>query len=371
MSQELTTRASAWRRRTLVAAALLAVSLTAVPAALARPAVGRRVGGGARADVHDVRDPANPQHTVVKVLRPGAWEKNRLRVRSPKSRQQHVEASKKATRELSSDAAFKARFGDIVNADVGHSTESTWLLRRLATGTPFAQLTPASQRIARREMKDAVKMARTIVSRGVNGSAENFLFDPASGRIQAWFSVIQQPRGTLVRDLERTQEAPIGEGVNMVAYRATVRGKPKIVKIMKFQSSRREPEIATEVDLAEVTDALVSSVKTLRTSPEIIKRFGADVIPATESPAPGVVIVDEVKGVPFSSLGFDAQQRATNEVAELVTIARRLLPQHLIAGTKEPHRVGKLNFLFHADGRVAGWFDHISDSKNNYGNRTR
>lgn len=365
MQNGLTTRASL-----LAAAAAAALLAYAVPAD-ARPAVGRRIGGGPRSDVHSVSDPGRPGHGVVKVIRPGVWEGNRLRVRSARSRTQYVKASVQATAKLAADKAFTARFGSIVAPEAESAADPTWLFRKMADGAPLSQLGADQQRTARREVRAAVKMARSIVGRGINPSAENFLFDASTGRITAWFSVLQQPKGPLVEGLVRTGEQPIGEGVNMVAYRATINGKPKIVKLMKFASDQREPAIASEEDLVEVTDALVTSTRTLRESPEIIRRFGADVIPLTESPAPGVVIVDEVKGVPFSSLDAAARERATNEVAELVTIARRLLPQHIIAGTKDPRLVGKLNFFFHPDGRVAGWFDHISDSKNHYTKDTR
>jgi hypothetical protein len=341
-----------------------ALALVATSSAFAGgPRLGGRVGGGPRADVHSVSDPKNPNHTLVKVLKPGSWVKNRLRVRSQKAIRKYVKDSVRATRVLAEDTAFVARFGPIVTASAEHSTEPTWLLRRPASGVTIDRLPAKQQTIARREIKEAVRMAKKIVGGRIDGAEDNFLFDAGSGKISAWWSVVPQPTGRTLQ-VSRTSEDPLGRGVNTIAFRAEQAGKRKVVKLMKLQDSYRVPEVATEAELEKITDAFVSSVKTLRSHPEIIKRFGADVIPDADSPAPGVLVVDEVVGVPYTSLTGAARTKADQEVNDLVTMARRILPQHVMGG-------GKNHFFFKNDGTIAGWFDHISDSKNHYTKDTR
>ncbi|HEU5057452.1 MAG TPA: hypothetical protein VFU21_13035 [Kofleriaceae bacterium] len=332
-------------------------------AARPKPNLGSRIGGGARADVHSVSDPARPNHTIVKVLRPASWARNRLRVRTQKEIRQYVQASVAASKALSADAAFVARFGSIVTPAEAHSTEPTWLLRQPAAGVEIDSLPADKQAVARREIKAAVKMARRLVRGRIDGAEDNFRFDRNTGKITAWWSVVPQPTGKTL-DVIRTVEEPLGRGVNTIAYRATQGGKKKVVKLMKLYDSYRVPEIATEAELEKITDAFVSSVKTLRSHPDIIRRFGADVIPDADSPAPGVLVVDEVEGVPYTSLSGAARTKADKEVADLLEMARRILPQHVMGG-------GKNHFFFNTDGTIAGWFDHISDSKNHYTKDTR
>jgi hypothetical protein len=102
---------------------------------------------------------------------------------------------------------------------------------------------------------------------------------------------------------------------------------------------------------------VVGVTEILRKSRRMRRRFG-DIVPETISPAPGVMLQRRGEGVPYKRLSEDKRAVAKKEIAELVKIARRVLPGKL-APTK-----AKKNFLFDpSSGKISSWYDLISDAE--------
>jgi len=90
-------------------------------------------------------------------------------------------------RALGEDAAFQARFGDIIpRADV--AGVGATIQDHVDTGVPLAKLGASQRQLAESEAQAAIALAKERLG-GVPTSAnvENFLFDQKSGRIVAWF----------------------------------------------------------------------------------------------------------------------------------------------------------------------------------------
>ncbi len=84
-----------------------------------------------------------------------------------------------------------------------------------------------------------------------------------------------------------------------------------------------------------------------------------DIVPATESPRPGVLIQTKVEGKDYAGLTRAAKRVADEQIAEITEIGRHLIANRAPDGTGAYADFGETNFKFHPDGTVKHWFDPV------------
>jgi hypothetical protein len=342
---------------------LILVAALAAAAQAREPQVGSRIGGGRGVDVYSISHPDHPKHTIMKIVRSEVWRGKRLYVRDATMLKAHADKVVSATQALHGDAKDGEWFKKIVPSAVHDKGLPGWLLQQPRQGVALSQLRGGAQTEARAQMAKAIKSARKIVGKDVNEAEDNFLFDQ-SGNLTGWVSVIAAPKGKAM-PYERLSETTMGPGINSEVFKVkNLDASDKqswVVKVMQPIASGRAPGFAPLPALSELSDSIVTMTKVVQ-GDRVLKRYGK-VFPDAFSPAPGIVIQEEVKGgVSYDRLSGSARQRADGDWATVRARLQHLFPGQLITAARQRDRhVGHA-----ADGSILGAFDPLVDSAGKY-----
>lgn len=95
-------------------------------------------------------------------------------------------------------------------------------------------------------------------------------------------------------------------------------------------------------------------------SPELVNKLRAglgDIVPAMESPRPGILIQAKAEGSDYAGLTRAAKKVADEQIAEITEVGRHLIANRTPDGTGAYADFGETNFKFNPNGTVASWFD--------------
>jgi hypothetical protein len=340
---------------------VLAILLIAAQSWANKPTIGSKIGGAERSDVYGgVQHPSFRGKSVVKVLRPGIWVKERFHFRDAKTLTAYGKEIEKATAALHGDAKRGDFFKTIVPEISLDSELPGFLFLAPRQGVPFSKLSGAARDTAQKQMKRAFGSARRILGTPVNEDPDNFLFS-SSGEVTGWVSFLPQPNGA-ARPYVRAKKEPLGDGLNTVAYQikneTPGEGHMTVLKMMWPYSPQRTPVFGTESALRGLSLDIVYSARVL--APKLRSQFGFDVIPDSATHDPGIVVQEMSAGVPMEKLNGGAKTNAQSVGARIVSAAQAAMPN-----AKFSNVLGHKHFHFDpkTGNPVKGWFDWLSDSQ--------
>ncbi len=330
-------------RSLLVAALVSATPAWAVPARALRQ------------EVPAMSTPGKPK--VWNLGRPAVWVDGALHLVDARARLEFARREAVALETLRADEAFGDRFGKII-PHARLDERLGWLEQSARQGVTFEALSPAAAEHARGEMTVAIARARKVLG-DVSDDSSNFLFD-VSGKLTGWTSVTKVLEGRPV-SFEKVRD--LSSGTNAQAYE--VRSEdPKwsrfgVIKILRLFSTGRLPAAAPEPVLRGLADEAARVAQQLRASPTFTRRFGA-IVPETVALAPGVIVQELGRGVPYTELGEAQKVVARREKKVAGKLASALIPGVVFSPRSQ-------NFLFDpATGKPTSWYDMISDGVKAY-----
>jgi hypothetical protein len=341
----------------LALAALLPLLVPAVGSAKqADVSIGRLRQAGERADVYDGRHAQLPEHTVVKIPKPGIWIASRLHFRTDAVMKDHAERLMGAAKALKSDPQAGQWFRRILPSYAVDGELPGWIFMTPHQGSALGSLGGRAARVARQEMARALEAAGRIVGE-VDPAEDNFLFD-GKGRITAWLSPIRQPHGS---QLPFEYVGKAGEGRNSDAYliknHAPGQAHLTVLKIARPYSAGRGTPINTEVVRDDVAREVEYIAGVLRE--RFTMELGIPVIPESRTPAPGIVLQERVQGVSHYALERRLGEHGMKVYRRAQAIGVELFPKAPWSDSYSDHHV-----LF--DGKTglpSGWYDFLNDNK--------
>lgn len=169
--------------------------------------------------------------------------------------------------------------------------------------------------------------------------------------------------GATLKAVEQAVPAPgvdkaLGEGNNVAAVLLKAGellppelAELRVLKLIKADSEKRSVPHADEAQRQQMADEIASTADKLRAR----SAWLGEIIPRVVALDVGAVLQEPALGLSYSELDPKFRALADQEIKAAVAEAERLLPAWSF--TRSPE-----NYLFHPDGRIRAWFDHLADT---------
>lgn len=153
-------------------------------------------------------------------------------------------------------------------------------------------------------------------------------------------------------------EKPLGEGNNVVALllKAGAVTAPeladlRVLKLVKADAPGRSIPHADGAMRQRMADEIASTAEKLRAR----SKWLSEIIPRVIALDVGAVLQEPATGLSYDALSAPAKKVADQQIKQAVSEAQHHLPAWSFTHSPE-------NFLFHEDGRIRAWFDHLADT---------
>jgi hypothetical protein len=319
--------------------------------------VGRSRKAGERADVYDGTHAKLPQHTLVKIPKPGIFVYGQYHHRSDALMQEHAARTVRAIGTLGADPKSGAFFRRILPEAAMDAELPGWLFMTPRDGVPLGRLSGAAAQVARGELSFARGEAQRILGTGELAD-DHFLFDLSTGKMTGWTAPFHQPNGTAMPyDLVGLA----GEGRNSDAFliKNHVPGQSHLVilKVARPYSRGRGTRINAEPLRDNVAQDVAYLATTLRDRFKV--ELGHPIIPETIAAAPGVLLQEAVDGVSVKELSGERGEHGVRLFRRAQALALQWFPKSAWSDSKSDHHV-----LFdRKTGLPNGWYDFLSDNQ--------